>query len=126
MTGISAGRMAAAAKLGKLLATPEGRQKLSPGGRARSVVPAEWDELISDVMDRLQLATSPATIAILRDDELVFLSVEPSGPGVGAEKASPNSTIGMLFQAVERASVQSLTFQITEWQAPVVATPVLA
>jgi hypothetical protein len=119
VTSIPAGRREAARRLGKLLATHDGREQLSQAGSISAIVPAAWEDTVGDVVERIFRNPPPATVAILRKDELVFLIVKPGNRAAAteSEQASTRATVGMLYEAVEMSDARRLTFNIDDWHA---------
>lgn len=108
-------RIAATRLVGKLLATREGRHYLVSNGykSGQAIVTAEYDELIKDVVPRIHSHTPPVTVALIKGDELCMFAVEPKGEKESSS-ASPNSTIGMLYEA-SCQTTQGSSFHVTDW-----------
>lgn len=111
-------RIEAMRLFGKLMATQEGRDYLADNNHksGQAVVVADYEELIKDVMPRIRSHRPPVTIALIKDDELLMFSIGPTPEAerVSSSAASPESTIGMLYEAACQTSNGS-SFHLTSW-----------
>lgn len=118
-------RLKAASALARALGNPSERQNFKQHGytSGRQIVLALDSDPIGEVFDRVKPHTPPVTVAIyfVETGVLGFTDLSPSAPisdyspsrdGVGA-----GSTIGMLYQYVQRQSEHRFNFRLTEWQS---------
>lgn len=110
----------------QLTATPEGREYLRSNGykSGQPVIAAGYTELIKDVLPRITSKVPPVTIALVNGDELCLFSIKPSRSldESPVSNASPESTIGMLYEAGQQS--HGKTFRISDWaDATAVAMP---
>jgi hypothetical protein len=102
------------------MATPEGRHFLAHNGfqSGQAVIVAQYDETIQDVMARVHAHRPPVTVALAKDvdaDDLQMFEVRPADRQAldDAALASPQATIGMLYEAAQQGGGN--TFRVTEW-----------
>ena len=117
-------RVRAAKLVAKLTTSNEGRRYLEHNGykSGQAVVVAAYEETIRDVMNRVHSHTPPVTVALVKDgnDELYMFSIVPgASSGTGATSASPESTIGMLYESANQQASKNESFKITEWNSAV-------
>lgn len=118
-------RLKAIKMIGKLVGSTSGRKYLADNGykSGQTIVAAQYDELIRDVMARIQTHEPPVTVALVRENDLFLMEVKPSEAKKQLTNANPRSTIGMLYEALKHSKGGSETFRITEWDSATVAVP---
>ncbi|WP_420097065.1 hypothetical protein [Brevibacterium sediminis] len=108
----------AARLLGKLLATPAGRQFFADNDykSGMPIVACEWEDRIGEVIERAHREVPPVVLAIRNEEDVCMMTIQPGTPDDIEERgvAHPNSTIGMLYEDSAR-SKKGTTYQITAW-----------
>lgn len=108
----------AARLLGRLLSTPDGRKFFADNNyeSGTPIIACEWQDRISEVIDRAHQEDPPVVLAIRKDEALCMMTIQPGTPTDIEDRgaAHPNSTIGMLYEDSARRK-KGTTYQITAW-----------
>lgn len=114
-------RINSARLLGRLLSTKSGRDFFAKNGYTSEtqIIACDWDDTVGDVLYRVHEYRPPVVVAIGKDDDVHIMTVTPGtlGPTAGDKgSASPDSTIGMLYQDAMNRGGGGL-YQIGHWDA---------